>query len=258
MKNSVSLNYKIYGVGKPLLILHGLFGSLDNWNSIASKISDWGFQVFNLDLRNHGHSPHTDLHNYDVMSDDVCAFIEQQKLNGVILLGHSMGAKAAMFVASKIPDLITKLVLVDKSPKHYPVTHSTIIDALLKVDFRKQTTRKEVENVLEPYINDWSTRQFLMKGLYWKDKDELAWRFNLVAIRNQVEEVGEAFNPQTPLMMPTLFIAGSKSDYISNKDHLTISKSFNDFRIVPIKDAGHWVHAENPVDFLRVLEDFIV
>ena len=174
----MELNYKRLGEGQPLIVLHGLFGSLDNWMTLAKKWSN-DFEVYLVDQRNHGQSPHSDQFSYPLMADDLKQLMDQLGLESAILMGHSMGGKTVMEFSMKYPEMVEKLIVVDIAPVSYNVHHYTIIDALKSVPLEDISSRKEAEEFLSRYIKDFGTRQFLLKNLYWQANDKLAWRFNL-------------------------------------------------------------------------------
>ena len=188
----MKLNFKKIGEGNPLLILHGLFGQLDNWMTFGKKISEQGFAVYLVDLRNHGQLPHCEIFNYDVLAADVVGLINDEQLHDVAIMGHSLGGKTAMTVALKNPQLISKLIVVDLATKYYPVHNTEVIDALIAVNLNVIKTRSDAEKKLIEKISDVGTRQFLLKNLFWIADGQLAWRFNLRVIEQQHEEVGEA------------------------------------------------------------------
>lgn len=251
----MQLNFKKVGEGEPLVILHGLFGSLDNWMTLAKKLGEH-FEVFVLDARNHGQSPHSTDFNYDVMADDLYAFLMEHQIIDPIILGHSMGGKSAMQFAMNYPNKLAKLIVADIAPKAYPVHHSEILDGMLSIDLNVINTRKGADKELSKYIGDLSTRQFLLKNLYWVEKDKLAWRFNLSVINNTIEIIGQGLENIEEFDKPTLFIRGEKSNYITENDFDSIKKIFP---ITEIKtmNTGHWVHAENPAEFLQIVSSFL-
>lgn len=259
----MKLFYRKIGEGKPLIILHGLFGQSDNWNSIGKQLSELGYAVYLVDVRNHGQSPHSDSWNYQVMSDDVLELINDCGLskNGeVILLGHSMGGKVAMQFAIDHQKLLDKLIIVDIAPKYYQPHHQNIIKGLLSVDLNQLKTRKEADAILSEYIQDIGTKQFLLKNLYRNDdtsENEYSWRFNLEVISSQIETIGESLSEGATSNTPTLFIKGSKSNYIHNDDLELIQKVFPKSILETIDDAGHWLHAEKPKAFLEAIIKFI-
>jgi esterase len=251
------LNSRIEGSGKPFVILHGFLGMSDNWKTLGSQFAEDGFQVHMVDLRNHGKSFHSDDFSYELMAIDVKEYCEFHKLENIILLGHSMGGKTAMLLATLFPDLVDKLIIADIGPKFYPQHHQPILEGLSAVDFSKQPSRSEVEEIVSKYISDLGTRQFLLKSLHWKEKDQLAFRFNLAVFNKKIEEIGKALPIDNTFQKPTLFLRGSNSNYILDSDFETIRYHFPDAKIVTISNAGHWLHAENPKDFYTETINFL-
>ena len=243
------LHSRIEGNGKPFVILHGFLGMSDNWKTLGSQFADVGYEVHMLDMRNHGKSFHSDEFSYDAMANDVKLYCEHHNLKNIILLGHSMGGKTAMLLATLHPELIEKLIIADIGPKFYPQHHQTILEGLNAIDFSKQPSRSEVEEIFSKYITDFGTRQFLLKSLYWKEKEQLAFRFNLEVFNKKIEEIGKALPIENIFEKPTLFLRGSKSNYILDEDFETIKYHFPNSEIKTISNAGHWLHAENPKDF---------
>jgi len=242
----MKLYKRILGEGKPIVILHGLFGSSDNWQTFGRKLSEQGFRVILADLRNHGQSPHSDEMNFKVMAEDIKELLDDEGLPSAFLAGHSLGGKTAMKFAFMYPEMISKLVVIDIAPRAYPVHHQGIIESLQKVDTNSLKTRAEAESQLAIGIEDSSTQQFLLKNLYRKEKDLFAWRFNLDAIKKQIENVGEATYPSSPFDKPTLFIRGEKSIYINYDDEREIYDHFLNVVVKAAPTSGHWVHADNP------------
>ena len=253
----MKLFFRKIGEGQPLIILHGLFGQSDNWNTLAKRFAEQNFQVFTVDLRNHGLSPHSDDFNFQVMSDDIVELISDNKLQKVILIGHSLGGKVAMEFAIKHPDVLDKLIVVDIAPKYYPVHHQSVLQALEAVDFLIVKTRKQAEEILTKYIADAGTKQFLLKNIYWKEDGQMAWRFNLKVIASQIENVGEATPNDTTCDVPTLFIRGEKSNYILDSDMNLVQEIFTHNMLETIAGAGHWVHAEKPKEFFETVMKFM-
>lgn len=248
---------KIEGEGKPFLILHGFLGMSDNWKTLGTQFSEIGYQVHMLDLRNHGRSFHSTEFNYEVMAKDIVEYCNFYQLQNIILLGHSMGGKVAMQVAVNNPELIEKLIVADIGPKYYAPHHQTILAGLNAVDFSSKPSRSEVEKQLSKYISDFGTRQFLLKSLFWKTPEQLAFRFNLEVFNDKVQEIGKELKTNIKFEKPTLFLRGSKSNYILDEDRLGIEHYFPNSKIVTIKDAGHWLHAENPSDFCKEVVAFL-
>ncbi len=254
---SVQLNHKIIGTGQPLLIVHGLFGSLDNWQTHAKTLSEY-YQVILVDARNHGHSPHTDAHDYDLMSDDLRLLIENLGLSRVSLIGHSMGGKAVMRFAQRFPQHVHKLIVVDMGIKAYPMHHDVIIAGLHAVDFERLTSRGAVDKILEGYISDFSVRQFLMKNLYWIEPGKrLAWRMNLPVLEKEMPKILTAL-PHESVDADTLFLYGTLSNYVLESDMPEIEELFPSATFEAVENAGHWVHAEKPQEFLDSVLRFML
>jgi esterase len=255
----MNLFFRKYGSGNPLLILHGLFGLSDNWNTLAKQFSEHGLEVYTLDLRNHGLSPHSEDWDYSVMAADIAELIDELGLSDCILLGHSMGGMVAMQVALHFPQKIARLIVLDMAPKVYPPPHDGVLEGLLAVDLKVIKTRKEADKVLSGYIKDEGTKQFLLKNLYWKDDTTLAWRFNLPVLAKKREVVGIPFDSSSSVSnVPALFIKGEKSDYILDSDHQLIKRIFPNARFISIPNAGHWVHAEQPKLFFEAVLSSLV
>ena len=248
---------KIEGSGKPFLIIHGFLGMSDNWKTLSTQFAQLGFQIHLLDMRNHGKSFHSDEFNYEVMVEDVKAYIDFHKLENVTLLGHSMGGKIAMLLASFYPNLIEKLIIADIGPKFYAPHHQSILAALNAVDFSVKPSRAEVDEIISEHISDFGTKQFLLKSLYWQTPEQLAFRFNLKVFNDKISEIGAALPIDNHFNKPTLFLRGDKSDYILDADFETIYHHFPMAKIITIPNAGHWLHAENPKAFYYEVEKFI-
>jgi esterase len=245
------------GQGQPLIILHGLFGQSDNWNSLAKQFAENNLEVYVVDQRNHGLSPHSDVWNYQAMSDDILELITDNNLQNVILLGHSMGGKTAMQFAVQHQELLDKLIVVDIAPKPYPLHNADVLKALSAVDFSIVKTRKEAEEILSKYISDYGTKQFLLKNIYWKENGELDWRFNFKTINQHIENIGETIPDDSFCDIPALFIRGEKSNYILDEDLNLINDIFPHNILKTIAGAGHWVHAEKPKEFFECVMEFI-
>lgn len=251
------LHSRIEGQGKPVLIIHGFLGMSDNWKSLGSQYAAEGFQVHIIDLRNHGKSFHSEEFNYLVMSNDVLEYCQHYNLTNILVIGHSMGGKVAMFFATTYPDLVDKLIIADIGSKYYQPHHQDIIAGLNAVDFSKKPDRTQVEEMLYPYISDFGTRQFLLKNLYWVEPGQLAFRFNLPVFNAKIETIGEALPPENHFDKPTLFIRGGNSKYILDSDLPEIKKQFPNFTLAIIPNVGHWLHAENPKLFFQETARFL-
>lgn len=251
------LHANILGAGKPFVILHGFLGMSDNWKTLGRKFSEQGYQLHLVDQRNHGRSFHDEVFDYEVLVDDLKHYCEQHQLEDIILLGHSMGGKTAMLFATKYPDLVDRLIVADISPRFYPIHHDAILEGLTSLDFSKIKTRKEADDQLSLFVSEFGTRQFLLKNLYWVEKGQLGLRINLPVLKEEVSEVGEALPMHAKFLKKTLFLRGDKSEYIGVHDETLITSHFPLASIMTIKNAGHWLHAENPKDFYEVVMQFI-
>ena len=251
------LHSRIEGEGKPLIIIHGFMGMGDNWKTLGGQYVANGFQVHALDMRNHGKSFHSDVFTYDAMVQDITDYIAKNNLQKVDLIGHSMGGKAGMFFAIQHPELLNRLVVADIAPKYYAPHHQTELAALNAVDFSQKPDRGAVEATLSEYIEDAGTRQFLMKNLYWKEPGQLDFRFNLAVFNKEIDSIGQVLPEGTVYNGPTLFLRGDKSKYIKDEDLDLISKHFPDYTLKTISNSGHWVHAENPKEFLEYTLEFL-
>ncbi|SFI77625.1 Pimeloyl-ACP methyl ester carboxylesterase [Kaistella treverensis] len=254
------LHSKIYGqekAGIPLLVFHGLFGMLDNWGSFGKEMGEF-LPVHLLDLRNHGKSFHSPQMSHDDLAHDILHYMEFHGLEKINLLGHSLGGKAVMQFAIKYPVKVNKLIVVDISPKAYPPHHQGILKALESVDFSTATSRQQVEDVLSQYIPEKSVILFLTKNLYWTDDKKLDWRFNLKTLSEKYEEFVSNAIKFGVFSGETLFISGEKSQYILPQDEFQIKQQFPNSSVATIKNAGHWVQAENPTDFNEVVKNFLL
>ncbi|MGB1002971.1 MAG: alpha/beta fold hydrolase [Salibacteraceae bacterium] len=251
----MKLHYKIFGEGEPLIILHGLFGMLDNWQTLGKKWADT-YQVILVDLRNHGHSPWDEDHTYQLMMEDLEELADDLFLDEINIIGHSMGGKLAMKFAQKFPTLMNKLIIADIGPKKYPVHHHQILEGLNSVPINTVKSRQEVKSYLSRYIPEDSTQQFFLKNLYWKEKGVLDWRFNLKGLTNNIQFVGEDLLGH-PYNKPALFIRGGNSNYIQDSDWTEIKNTFSHAELATIPEAGHWLHAENPSLFFELVNDFL-
>lgn len=248
---------KITGEGKPLLILHGFLGMSDNWNTLGNQYAENGFEVHLIDQRNHGRSFHSDNFSYELLAEDLYRYCQNHRLEKISIIGHSMGGKTAMLFAVTHPEMVDKLIVADIAPKYYPVHHQTILNGLLSVDFNVTKSRKEADEQLERYIPEPGVRQFLLKNIYRKEKDQLAFRFNLTALNDHIEEIGKALPDDSVFDGETLFVKGGRSEYITPADEPAIRKHFPKASISEIPKAGHWLQAENPKMFFEITSRFL-
>lgn len=250
----MKLHFREYGEGQPLVILHGLFGSSDNWQTLGKKFSEH-FHVYLVDQRNHGHSPHSEEFSYGDMADDLSEFLEDHDLSDVILLGHSMGGKTVMTYAQENIERIAKLIVVDIGPKQYPMHHQTIIEGLQALDLNVYNTRGKCDRKLAEYIPEIAVRQFLLKNLYWREKGVLDWRINLDVLAREIYSIIGGLN-KVEIECDTLFIRGDRSNYIVEADYPEIKALFPNGEITTFENVGHWVHAEAPALFYNEVMRF--
>lgn len=254
---SIQLNFRKGGEGPPLVILHGIFGSGENWLTVSKQFMPH-FEVYLVDQRNHGRSPHYESFSYDILVEDLHDFSQSQGLEKFYLIGHSMGGKVAMKFAERYPDKLEKLVVVDIAPRYYSPHHQQIMEGFQSVDLLRMKTRTEADEAMARIIPEWDVRQFLLKNLYRDDNGNFAWRINLPVLEKAVETIGEAFSPLQKVAIPTLFVKGANSKYISDKDVSDINKLFKNSQLVTIENAGHWVQAEQPEAFSKAVLSFLL
>jgi len=250
----MKLNYREIGSGQPLVILHGLFGSSDNWQTQAKKFAVY-FRVILVDLRNHGHSEWSTDSSYASMAEDVFELMQELKLEKTILLGHSMGGKVAMHIVQAHEKSISKLIVADMGIKEYPPHHQHILEGIHSVKLEDVSSRGEAEKQLSHYIDSEGVKQFLLKNLYWKEKGKLAWRMNVDVLENSMPLILSPL-PEIEVFTPTLFIRGELSNYILDEDIPEIENLFPDSQYITISQAGHWVHAEKPDEFVDAVLAF--
>ncbi|MAZ30722.1 MAG: alpha/beta hydrolase [Flavobacteriales bacterium] len=248
---------KTFGSGKPILILHGLFGMSDNWQTLGKEFGQF-FETHVLDLRNHGKSFHSPDHTYLLMCNDLLIYIDQQGFDKVSFIGHSMGGKTAMLFATLHPNRVDKLVVVDIAPKYYPPHHQSILAGLHEVDNAYITRRSQANEILKSHFKDSGIRQFLLKSLFYKTKSKLSFRFNLKVLQEEIEQLGESLKKEAFFSGPCLFLSGANSDYICEGDEELIESHFPDVEIIEIPKAGHWVHAERPDEFFEKVSRFLI
>jgi esterase len=252
----MQLFFRSYGQGEPLVILHGLFGASDNWHGIATRFAE-KFRVIVPDLRNHGQSPHSDEMNYALMAEDVAELLAGQGVASALILGHSMGGKVAMQLAFTQPALVQKLIVADMSPRGYTPLHNEIITALAALDVSSYASRTEIEEVLAGPIPSLNLRRFLLKNLARKADGKFFWKINVTGIAENYPHLREALTSPAPFTSPTLFIRGAKSEYIRAVGEPSIHELFPGAEIKTIENAGHWVHADAPDEFVRLVREFL-
>lgn len=270
------LYFRKFGQGHPLIIIHGLYGSSDNWINIGRELSEY-FEVFLLDQRNHGQSPHNAEHSYAAMKSDLLEFMDTQQIERAILLGHSMGGKTAMLFALQHPERVSRLVVADIAPKKYTLpkqespknfSHLTIFKAMREVDFETAHSRSEIEKQLARHIWSKRVRKFLLKNIR-RNKTKclgeahcFGWQINVEALYNNLDEIlggvdASEYKGKAVENFPALFLKGEHSGYLSPDDLPQIKKMFAFATLETIPQAGHWLHAEQPEKFIKSVQEFI-
>lgn len=249
------LNYKIEGEGHALLLIHGLFGNLDNLGLLTRDLRK-DYQVISVDLRNHGQSFHSPQHNYELMAQDVADLVQHLGLSSLSLIGHSMGGKVAMKVAALIPNKVSQLLVLDMAPVAYKQSrHDNVFNGLKAVEQAKPSHRKEALKLLARHIELEGVRQFLGKSLY-SHEGKLQWRFNVSSLWDNYWEI-LGWQPIDKLETPTLFIKGGDSDYLMAEHQADIQAQFSHAKAHVIANTGHWLHAEKPAEVLRAIRKFL-
>jgi esterase len=251
----MNLFFRETGKGTPLIILHGLFGSSDNWFSL-SKVLGEKYRVFTVDQRNHGQSPHTTDHDYKVLTTDLEEFISQHQLQCPIILGHSMGGKTAMNYAVKNPEGLSKLIVVDIIPKAYPIHHDSILEGLESIDLKATKSRTDADNQLQKFVPEAGVRQFLLKSLARADDGSFEWRINIPTLDANIEAISKGLVFEGQFSGPTLFIRGASSKYYAAGDEKLVVAYFPMATWITL-DTGHWVHAEKPKEFTEAVLNFL-
>ena len=252
----MTLHYKTFGAGPSVLILHGLFGTSDNWQTIAKQLAG-DFQVFLVDLRNHGRSPHAAEMDYPLMAADIRQFTEEHSIRQTHVVGHSMGGKVAMQFALDYPNLVDHLAIIDIAPKAYPPGHLAIFEALTAMRLGGLDSRKEADAMLASSIPQLAVRQFLLKNLH-RDRDGFRWKMNLLVLYESYDHLIAAVGADEPFEGPSLFVRGGQSDYIQPTDEAGIRRLFPRATIETVARAGHWVHASAPSQLLALLRSFLL
>lgn len=251
----MGLNYKSFGEGEAIIILHGLFGMLDNWQSFGKALSE-EYRVLLVDQRNHGKSYHTNEFSYPLLAQDLNIFMEDLNLPHAHIMGHSMGGKTAMTFASKYPDLVKSLIVVDIAPKQYQGGHEAIFKAILNIDINNVASRKEVNEQLLLSIPDIGVRLFLMKNLTRNPEGGYKWKANFKALYNQYPSI-MGNDEYDGFMKSSLFIKGGNSDYILQEDERIIKTLFPKAELIEVQGVGHWVHAEKPAELKTIVQQFL-
>ena len=252
------LHYSEAGNGQPLIILHGLFGSSKNWQSLARVLSRH-FRVLALDLRNHGSSFHHDEMNYPVMAEDVYRLMAHLQIDSCSVIGHSMGGKTAMLLALENPELVSRLIVADIAPVAYSHAFHHLIEPILALQLDQIERRSDADTILQRDIPDDGLRNFLLQNLERK-AGQWQWKINWLAIERHLSQLTKYIElpADWKIGTPTQFMRGEHSDYIGIAEEREIADHFDNATIATIKDAGHWLHAEQPERFSRLALDFLL
>lgn len=255
----MKLFFREYPSAKPnapvMIIMHGLFGSCDNWLTQA-KLFNQDYQVYTIDIRNHGLSPHSDDFDYTFMVKDLVEFIDDHQIQNPIVIGHSMGGKAAMNFAIAHPDKLACLIVVDIAPRAYNLEHYTIAEGLNAITIDTLTSRNEADEQLARFVPEPDVRQFLLKNLQRKPEGGFSWKINLKVITEKLGNVGVDLQYKGTFNKATLFIKGNRSNYIGDTDTKLILQYFPQAKLEGM-DTGHWVQAEKPQEFVTLVHNYL-
>lgn len=263
----MELHYKKEGSGPVVIIIHGLYGSSDNWRSMGKRLAE-KFTVYTIDQRNHGRSPFSPSHTFNDLRDDLADFFNHHSIEKATIIGHSMGGKAAMWFAADYPEKIEKLVIADIAPKNYLEInegrqyhfHRNILRAMMDIDFTNIKNRNQAEEQLAEKIDDTTITKFLLKSIRYDRKNRtFHWRINVETLYNHLDEIVGGVNRQwfedrLPIRnYPVIFIKGQKSNYILSEDQTLIKEIYPEVSVIEIPGAGHWLHAEKPKEFMEAV-----
>ncbi len=267
----MKLFYRKFGEGVPIIILHGLYGSSDNWITIGRALSK-EFEVWLVDQRNHGKSPHNQMHTYQAMQEDLKELMDEHKINKAILIGHSMGGKTVMKFAIENPDRVNHLIVLDIAPKSYlpwldvesdSLNHKAIMESMLSVDFSGIKHRSDLDELLSKKIRSTRIRQFILKNAKRKEDKSFGWRLNIGALYENLYQIVDGFSITGQSLgdeitgFSVLFVKGGNSGYINEEDKERIQDIFPYAEFKTIEGAGHWLHAEQPDELLKTIKNFI-
>ena len=252
----MTLNYKTLGSGKPLVILHGLLGSLDNWVTVSKYLSK-SYKIYIIDLPNHGKSYHSQVFSYEDMSNDLDSFFNKNGLTNFSLLGHSMGGKLALKYTDMFEDKIDKLIIVDIANKSYGINRfDHIFEAMFSISLNNLKSRSDADSAISNIIKNEGERNFILKNLK-RTSDGFKWTSNIMLLHRKLSDISSKINLRRKVKNNTLFLLGENSNYFNVEDENNLSDEFENYSIKKIQNSGHWVHAENPKDFITSVLDFL-
>ncbi len=252
----MKLHYRKLGSGQPLVVLHGVFGSSDNLFTVCRNIAEKGYEVYILDARNHGQSPHSDVFNYDAMAEDLDGFLSENGIADPVILGHSMGGKTVLHYSQKYTNF-SGLVIVDIAAKAYSRHHEHIIGGLQAINPETLTSRKEAEEIFSRYVADPGERQFLLKNLYRTDDGGFGWRLNVPVLVENAGEVVVEVPLYTKVEKPLLLLRGGESGYVRDEDFAVLKMYYPAAHLHTVEGANHWVHATRPSEFVEEVTAFL-
>jgi esterase len=250
------LHFQAHGAGRPLIILHGFLGSLDNWQAMNRRFAQ-SYKAYSVDLRNHGRSPHSGVMNYSVMAQDVRHLIAEEGLDAPYILGHSMGGKVAMRLAALFPEVIEKLVVVDIAPRAYAPAHRTVLHGMRELNLHACKSFAAIGEALSAAIPDAVVRQFIVKNVTRDSDGNFQWRLGLDEIINNYAALTEAILIEKPFTKPAYFIRAERSGFVRDSDLTAIRESFPNSRFTTIASSGHWVHIEAADAFYAATASFL-
>lgn len=268
----MNLFYRSVGSGTPVIILHGLYGSSDNWMTIARKLAEHNFQIISVDHRNHGNSPHTVEHTYEDMITDLAWLMNDLDIDKAHIIGHSMGGKVAIGFAADYPEKILSLTIADILPLNYlekPASavqydfHKRILETLFHLNIKSAKNRKEIEEHLMKDIPEIHIRKFILKNLRKSGDQTFEWKINVPVLRKQLDEIISGidyrnYEDRIPIIKyPVQLIRGSLSGYCPDDKLYVIKEMYPEIRISTMQDATHFLHAEKPDNFTVLLLEFI-
>ncbi|MEP7196907.1 MAG: alpha/beta fold hydrolase [Saprospiraceae bacterium] len=253
--SAIDLNFKKIGQGDPIIILHGLFGSLDNWQTIANELKNY-YCVYLVDLRNHGRSPHSQEMNYELMAADVIRLMHKEYILSAGLIGHSMGGKVVLQIIQTESINIRKSIVVDIAPKAYPKGHEVIFKAMMNLDLTQIVKRSEAEEQISKLITEPIIRQFILKNLDRNTDGSFNWKLNLDALYVHYPSISSAIVFSKVNLSDVLFLLGEKSDYVNDIDRIEIKKILPNAHFQIVKGSGHWVHAEKPMETISAIRNY--
>lgn len=238
-----------------LVLIHGLFGDMDNL-AVVRRHFAVTHNIINIDLPDHGKSPHLDTFSLQACADGIKQAVNQTTEAKVTLLGHSLGGKAAMLCALQNPELVSRLIVADIAPATYDARHNSIIEGLRSVDMQQVSKRSDADKQLAAYIPETGIRQFLLKSLTQNDQGQWHWRFNLEGLAASYDNVRGWPHTDLQFSLPTLFIKGNESDYLLAEHQSAIATLFPKAKAHIVEGAGHWIHAQKPDAFNSAVEGF--